>query len=165
VIYVKFSSTKNKQIRLLSCNDLDAAIEVSKNAKSSFYASDGWVDKNGAGEVASQEKFYKFANGKRTEESLAHVTEVKGKVVVLGELASVGSKIKLLTKLNNLVDAKAFVNSLDEVADASLLNKIDNLNQTQLENLNAFYKNHQSPSVQQIIILLLQKQLMDYQFR
>jgi len=55
-------------------------------------------------------------------------------------------KLALLGKLNNLPFARDFVNTLDEVADAALINRINSLNQTQLDNLNTFYKNRPSPA-------------------
>ena len=57
---------------------------LAKYTNRPFYASDGWVDINAKGDVASENAFYKFAGGEKTEESLAHVTEVEGEVVRLG---------------------------------------------------------------------------------
>ena len=65
------------------------------------------------------------------------------------ELGKGVGKTKIITKLDALGDlthAKRFVNSLDDVADASLLTKLDNLDNTQLDNLNTFYQNRPSPA-------------------
>ncbi|MFQ3576822.1 MAG: hypothetical protein SNJ77_10345, partial [Cytophagales bacterium] len=70
----------------------------------------------------------------------------KGEVVVVREVNGAGKFQNLLSKLDNLPHAKAFVNSLDEVADAALINKLDDLTPTQLDNLNTFYQNRPSPA-------------------
>ena len=61
-------------------------------------------------------------------------------------VSGAGSKVKVLAKLDNLRDAKAFVNSLDDVADAILLGKIDGLPEIQLKGLDDFYRTRQSPA-------------------
>ena len=72
-------------VLLLSCNSEQAALELAKYTNRPFYASDGWVDVNTAGDVASENAFYKFTEGKKTEGSLEHVTVVEGDVVRLGK--------------------------------------------------------------------------------
>ncbi len=57
-------------------------------------------------------------------------------------LANTVGKSKIITKLDALGDlthAKNFVNSLDDVADASLLSKLDELDDVTLSNLDNFY--------------------------
>ena len=90
------AAQSSKPIQLLSCNDLGAALKVSEKAKTPFYASDGWVKVNTEGDVASKNPFYKFANGERTDESLAHVTEVEGEVVRLGGGSSLDDIVNAL---------------------------------------------------------------------
>ncbi len=63
-------------------------------------------------------------------------------------LADAVGKSKIITKLDALGDlthAKNFVNSLDAVADASLLSKVDNLTNDELLKLEKFYSNLSLP--------------------
>lgn len=60
---------------------------------------------------------------------------------------SIVGKSKIISKLDDLGDlvhAKNFVNSLDDVADASILTNLDVLSDAQLQGLNNFYKNRVS---------------------
>lgn len=98
-----------------------------------------------AGIVKKLNKLTKYSSKIPKFESLAKAKNADELVGIAKSLTK-GAKTNLLNKLASLDDAKAFVNSLDDVADAGLLNKIDNLSQTQLDNLNAFYKNRQSPA-------------------
>ena len=61
-------------------------------------------------------------------------------------ISSEGNKTNILSKLTGLDDAKAFINSLDEVADANLLYKLAYLSEIQLKGLDDFYKARQSPA-------------------
>ncbi|MFN7492772.1 MAG: fibronectin type III domain-containing protein [Cyclobacteriaceae bacterium] len=83
----------NKTVRLLSCNDLDAAKELSAKTAKPFYASDGWVDLYKDGSVRSDKDFYKFENGKQIlDDKIAkNTSEISGKEKVrLGEGAKGG---------------------------------------------------------------------------
>jgi hypothetical protein len=60
-----------KSVRLLSCNDLEAARQLSQLTNKPFYASDGWVELYANGEVRSQNAFHKFENGAQGPD-LAH---------------------------------------------------------------------------------------------
>ncbi|MCD6069319.1 MAG: Fibronectin type domain protein [Bacteroidetes bacterium] len=61
-----------KTVRLLSCNDLDAAKQLSLLTNKPFYASDGWVDLYVTGEIRSQNVFMKFENGVESSSSMMH---------------------------------------------------------------------------------------------
>ncbi len=64
------------------------------------------------------------------------------------ELANTVGKSKIITKLDALGDlsfAKNFVNSLDDVADASFLAKLDNLTDVKLQQLDNHYKTLKHP--------------------
>lgn len=62
------------------------------------------------------------------------------------EIANTSRKLNVLSKLNNLPDATRFVNSLDDTQDAALLGRLDNLSQSQLDNLDALYKSLDHPT-------------------
>ncbi len=70
--------------------------------------------------------------------------------IKLKVLAEAVGKSKIIAKLNNLVGdfthAKNFVNSLDDVADASLLAKLDNLPNAKLQKVDDYYKSLDHPS-------------------
>jgi hypothetical protein len=55
----------------LSCNNLDAAKELSLLTEKPFYASDGWVELTKAGDVYSEKAFVKLENGE-IKGSLSH---------------------------------------------------------------------------------------------
>lgn len=82
-------------------------------------------------------------------ENITTIEHANNKVVIKKNgveiVEGTGKRLKLIAKLDNLPDAKAFVNSLDEITDATLLQNIDNLTPTQLDKLNTFYKNRPSP--------------------
>jgi hypothetical protein len=65
------SAPVNKTVRLLSCNDLDAAKQLSLLTNKPFYASDGWVELTKTGNVHSEKAFKKFDNGNEVE-TLSH---------------------------------------------------------------------------------------------
>ncbi|MBK6264769.1 fibronectin type III domain-containing protein [Marivirga sp. S37H4] len=77
-------------------------------------------------------------------------TDSDGKLVDFVDFKAIGGtgKSAILEKLNALGDlthAKNFVNSLDDVADASILSNLNNIGNAQLQKLNTFYKNRPSP--------------------
>ncbi len=53
----------NKPVRLLSCNDIEAAKELSKLTNKPIYACDGWVEIDKLGNVYSESAFKKWSNG------------------------------------------------------------------------------------------------------
>lgn len=57
------TAPSGKSVRLLSCNDLDAAKELSKLTQQPFYASDGWVELAKGGTVYSEKPFVKLEKG------------------------------------------------------------------------------------------------------
>jgi len=64
--------------RLLSCNDLDAARQLSQLTNKPFYASDGWVDLYANGEVRSQNAFHKFEGGQQGAAITHQAGEISG---------------------------------------------------------------------------------------
>jgi hypothetical protein len=116
----------NKKIRLLSCNSLEAARELSTITKRPFHASEGWVDLYEHGKVRSQQAFVEVENGVvKNENKLVHEAgEINGKQKIrLGE--EVGQAGNWISKLDNLglTALKTEINLLDDVAKAKFFDK------------------------------------------
>lgn len=93
-----------KAVRLLSCNDLSSAKDISKliNGRT-LIASDGWVDMFQDGTLASENAFKKLVNGVETE-TIAKYSSASDKAKVrLGEDAKVS--VSALDNLVNLMKA------------------------------------------------------------
>jgi hypothetical protein len=92
----------NKSIRLLSCNDIATAKELSAQLPGrSLYASNGWVDLYADGVIQSQNKFQKIVNGEVLSEVAMDGTAGTGvKSIRLGGevLASAGGRRTLKAK-------------------------------------------------------------------
>jgi hypothetical protein len=71
-----------------------------------------------------------------THANLPSSSTTSGGGKVAGRLAKTGGKAKLLAKNDGFTDLKTWVNSLDDVADASLLSKLDELDNSYLTKLN-----------------------------
>jgi len=130
-----------KTARLLSCNDEAAAIALSIETKKPFYASDGWVEINKNGDVFSQKDFYLYNKGTKGAKGSNYT---KGNApdgidfLRLGDGVQGAGNAGLLTKLNSYASLKTWVNTLDDVADAKLISKLDNYiysNPTKLQKL------------------------------
>lgn len=84
------ATPSGKTVRLLSCNNTDAAELLSSLTKNPFYASDGWVDLYKTGAVRSGDDFYLFEKGvKKTSQKINKNTEAvigAGVPVRLGEV-------------------------------------------------------------------------------
>ena len=66
------ATPSGKTVRLLSCNNTDAAELLSSLTKNPFYASDGWVDLYKTGAVRSGDDFYLFEKGvKKTSQKIS----------------------------------------------------------------------------------------------
>ncbi|HEY9007325.1 MAG TPA: fibronectin type III domain-containing protein [Ohtaekwangia sp.] len=128
----------SKSIRLLSCNDIATAKELSAQLPGrSLYASDGWVDLYADGAIQSQNRFQKIVNGEVQSEVEMSSTSAKTEMITLGEkVAQATGKSKLLSKLNNLPNLKAWANSFDNGTDAILIAKVDGLDAIDLGKLN-----------------------------
>ncbi len=72
------NAPSGKTVRLLSCNDLNAAKELSGLTTKPFYASDGWVELYKNGEVRSANDFFLFQNGQKstTNKITANQTDI-----------------------------------------------------------------------------------------
>jgi hypothetical protein len=95
---------------LLSCNDLDAAKELSAKTTKPFYASDGWVELYKDGRIRSNEDFYKFDDGKQIlEDKIAKNTdEIAGvEKVTLGEKVNKVRNWKPIQKIANKYPTEA----------------------------------------------------------
>ena len=83
------ATPSGKTVRLLSCNNTDAAELLSSLTQKPFYASDGWVDLYKTGAVRSGDDFYLFEKGvKKTSQKINKNTEAvigAGVPVRLGE--------------------------------------------------------------------------------
>lgn len=129
-----------KTARLLSCNDEAAAIALSIETKKPFYASDGWVEINKNGDVFSQKDFYLYNKGTKGAKGSNYT---KGNApdgidfLRLGDGLQGAGKAGLLTKFKDFTNVKTWINTLDEVADASLLSKLDNLDASYFSKLDA----------------------------
>lgn len=125
------STASGKTVRLLSCNDLNAAEQLSQLTNKPFYASDGWVDVYVNGEIRSQSDFYKFENGTRSSPITHNSVDIPGiNKIRLGATTAI-TKTNLVNKFINLETRYdgiiAWINSLDEVADAGLLTRLNQL--------------------------------------
>jgi hypothetical protein len=121
------SAPSGKMVRLMSCNDLDAARELSVYTNKPFYASDGWVDLYTNGQVRSQGAFYKFENGMQGNSIVHNSADISGVSKIRLGLAGAVAKSDLLLKYTNFNAIKTWINSLDEVADANLFTKLNQL--------------------------------------
>jgi hypothetical protein len=144
----------SKSLRLLSCNDITSAKALSKQLPGrTLYASDGWVDLYSDGVITSENKFKKLSNGEEFAEVGMDGSSSSTKKIRLGEeiTADVGKKAELLAKIDNLNAAslRNWVNRLNEVEDAVLLRKIDDLaknDPAKLTRLNEVYKTMSMPA-------------------
>ncbi len=118
-----------KSVRLLSCNDLEAARQLSQITTKPFYASDGWVDLYANGEVRSQNAFHKFENGTQGSSITHQANEINGiSKVRLGKgpgewlttLKTDPSFNSILTSLTNGSVSRQFVNVLNIEEEAVL---------------------------------------------
>ncbi|WP_159453606.1 HNH endonuclease [Ohtaekwangia koreensis] len=90
----------DKSIRLLSCNDIATAQELSKQIPTkTLYASDGWVDLFDDGIVKSEYKFKKLLNGDEVAEVSMDGVSKSTKKIRLGN--AVASEVKIPADLVN----------------------------------------------------------------
>lgn len=137
IILLGAQTTYAKTEFVLPQNQVSFSIEQSQSSKS--------LEK----EVQPNIGFLKEKSKFGKSESISAQNQHEFSEIDVSNLANTVGKSKIITKLDALGDlsfAKKFVNSLDEVADAPLLSKLDELDNTQLGNLNTFYKNRPSPA-------------------
>ncbi|MES2134128.1 MAG: hypothetical protein V4506_17405 [Bacteroidota bacterium] len=119
------SVPSGKSVRLLSCNDLSAAKQLSQLTNKPFYASDGWVELYANGEVRSQNAFHKFENGNQGVDLITDASEISGVNKIRLGTAGTVTKASLITKYNSYNSIKTWINSLDEIVDATLFTKLE----------------------------------------
>ena len=82
----------SKKIRLLSCNDLNAARKLSLNTTKRVYASSGKVKMYVDGVIESEEQFYQFYKGSKVDDGVIPHAEITTggtkSFVILGEVAN-----------------------------------------------------------------------------
>ncbi len=112
---------QGKSVRLLSCNDLEAAVELSKKTNKPFYASDGWVELYKNGEIRSQNPFFKFEKGNKGG-ALANVTD---------EIPDV---TKVLLGVKETIDFARYANIRKYLGNANVKKYLNNNQLNKFEN-------------------------------
>ncbi|MGO4773740.1 fibronectin type III domain-containing protein [Flavobacterium sp. W22_SRS_FK3] len=134
---------KNKNIILLSCSDLTAAQNLANKlgGTSKVTAWEGAVTVFENGAIKGQGACKEFSPGNisktlsESEIPKGTANGASGEKVVLG-VNSV-EKASLLAKFKDFTNVKTWINTLDDVADASLLSNLDNLDASYFSKLDA----------------------------
>jgi hypothetical protein len=137
------NNLKNKNIVLLSCGDLNAAQNLANKlgGTSKVTAWEGVVTVFENGAIKGEGVCKEFSPGNiskvLSESEIPKGTAgvASGEKVVLG--INNGGKTSLLNKIDNFSSLKTWINTLDDVADANLISKLDGLDTSYLTKLEA----------------------------